>query len=64
MTKAQWKALYDFRDEMGYCGTYEVLTALKSAGAIDRNDTLEDLGDYDESGSYDGMTNFLTENLL
>lgn len=32
--------------------------------AIDRTDTLYDLGDYNESGTYDGMMNFLTESLI
>ena len=63
MNKAQWKALYDYRDDMGYSGAYEVLKALKYAQAIDKNDTLEDLGEYDKSGTYDGMMEFLTEAL-
>ena len=56
--------MYDFVEEMGYSGTYGVLVALKQVGAIDMRDTIADLGEYDPSGTYDGMMKFLTESLM
>ena len=64
MTKAQWRAIYDFCKENAYERPSEVLQTLKMEGAISRTDTLDDLCDYDESGTYDGMMKFLTESLL
>lgn len=64
MTKAQWKALYDYCEDVGYSGKHEVLIALKQVGAIDMRDTIADLGEYDQSGTYDGMMKFLTESLM
>ena len=64
MTKEQWKAIYDFCQENAFERPSEVLQTLKIEGSIERTDTLDDLGDYDESGTYDGMIKFLTENLL
>lgn len=64
MNKSQWKALYDFVEDMGYCGKHEVLRELKLKGSIAINDTFEDLGEYDQSGTYEGMMNFLMEELV
>jgi len=64
MTKAQWKALFDFIEDLGYTGKYEVLNELKRKGSIKYTDTFDDLGSYDGSGTYDGMMKFLTEELV
>lgn len=62
MTKAQWKAIYD------YCEEYSIpksalLKELKENGTVSRDTTLEELGDYPESATYDAMIKFLEENL-
>lgn len=62
MTKAEWKAVYD------YCEEYNIpmsalLKELKGNGTIDRGDTLEDLGMYVRHHTYDDMIKFLEESL-
>lgn len=63
MTKAQWKALYDFGREYGY-SRFELLAALKENGTVDRHTTLEELGDYVNGNTYGAMRKFLEDNLL
>ena len=62
MTKAQWKALYDYCDEYG-CTRQEVLRELTANGSVERGTRLEDLGEYARDSSYDAMITFLEENL-
>ena len=62
MTKAQWRAIYDYCDEFD-CTKRELLEELKANGAVDRNAEMEDLGDYPTDTSYDAMLQFLGESL-
>ena len=62
MTKAQWKALYDYCDENGI-SKYNLLKDLKEHGSVDRRASLEDLGDYAEGLDYDGMKQWLENEL-
>ena len=62
MTKAQWAALYDYADEVGYTLT-EILKELKANGTVEENARYYDLGEYTEDGSYDAMRTFLEANL-
>lgn len=61
MTKAQWKAIYDFCEDNGFYNPHELLIHLKRQGSVDRKDALEDLGEYPENKTYDGMIKFLSE---
>lgn len=63
MTKAQWKAIYDYCKENGYAKPYELLSELKSVNAVDRQASVEDLGDYADGYNYEGMMDFLKEAL-
>jgi len=63
MTKAQWKAIYDYCEENGYGKPYELLTELKAINAVDRQASVEDLGDYADGYDYNGMKEFLQEAL-
>lgn len=63
MTKAQWKAIYDYCDFYGYERS-EVLIALKRNGTVSRDATIADLGEYTEKPTYDAMIKFLEENVL
>ena len=63
MTKAQWKALYDFGRENGYT-RFEILAELKGNGTVERSATLEELGDYVNGSTYAAMRKFLEDNLL
>ena len=62
MKKAQWAALYDFCEELGYTRA-EVLAELKANGTVDKNTRLEDLGEYTTDKTYDAMLKFLADNL-
>lgn len=63
MNKKQWKAVYDYCDENGYESPRELLQELKGFGVIDRRDTLDDLGEYPQDGSYDKMKEWLEESV-
>lgn len=63
MTKAQWKAINDYCDELD-CTKHELLTELKENGTIERGARIEDLGNYVTRKDYDTMLKFLEENLL
>ena len=62
MTKAQWKALYDYCDEYG-CTRQELLRELVMNGTVERGTKLEELGEYPNDTTYDAMINFLEGNL-
>ena len=62
MTKAEWKAIYDYCVE-NMMSKYELMKALKGNGTIARDDTLDDLGRYVRYHTYDCMMSFLVENL-
>ena len=62
MTKAEWKAVYDFCIE-NMMSKYEMMLDLKQNGTIDREDTLEDLGRYVRHHTYEDMMRFLEENI-
>ena len=62
MTKAQWKAVYDYCEVCGIT-KWDILKTLKQNGAIDRRDTLDDLGDYVAGETYAEMMKFLEENV-
>ena len=63
MTKAQWKAIYDYCKENGYAKPNELLSELKSVNAVDRQASVEDLGDYADGYEYDGMMDYLNREL-
>ena len=62
MTKAQWKAVFDYCRENA-CTKYELLAELKANGTVDRSTSLEDLSDYTDGNTYDAMKKFLEENI-
>ena len=62
MTKAEWKAVYDYC-EANMISKYELSKVLKKNGAIAKEDTLEDLGRYIRDHTYDDMMRFLEENV-
>jgi len=62
MTKAQWKAVYDFCNQYGFETPHELLKHLKRNGSVDIYDKLENLGEYAIGESYDGMMEFLDVN--
>ena len=65
MTKAQWKAIYD------YCEEYDILTAdllkeLRANGTIskgNRDEMLDELSGCPDKPTYDAMIKFLEDNL-
>ena len=63
MNKKQWKAVYDYCDENGYEGPRELLQELKGCGVINRSDTLDDLGEYPQDETYNGMLKWLEESV-
>lgn len=62
MTKAQWKAIYDYCEDNDIT-TKDLLRELRGAGVMDYNTPLSELGDYPEDKSYDGMKEFLLREL-
>lgn len=62
MTKAQWKAVYDFCRE-NCISKNELLSALKENGTVDHNALLEDLAGYTEGTSYNAMMQFLENSI-
>ena len=62
MTKAQFKAVYDYCDAIG-CSVRELLQELKVCGVIEHDDKLEDLGEYVTGKDYETMLKFLEVNL-
>lgn len=62
MTKAQWKAVYDYCRE-NCISKYELLAELKANGAVDRKTLLEELSDYTDDSTYDAMKRFLEDNI-
>jgi hypothetical protein len=63
MTNAQWKALNDYAEDMGYMGAGDVLNALKANGTLSRDATYNDLADLANGKSYDAMIQALNDNL-
>lgn len=64
MNKQQWKAIYDFCNEYGYDDPLEVLKDLRKKQVIDKYDGWYEIDLAYPVFTYEGMTNFLTENLL
>lgn len=64
MTKAQWKAIYDFANEYGYDDPLEVLKDLRKKQVIDKYDGWNEVDLAYPVFTYDGMMKFLTEALL
>ena len=64
MNKQQWKAIYDFCNEYGYDDPLEVLKDLRKKQVVDKYDGWNEIDLAYPVLSYDGMINFLTENLL
>ena len=62
MTKAQWKAVYDYCNEFD-CTTHELLIELRENGTLGRGESWDDLGDCVEKKDYDTMLKFLEENI-
>ncbi len=62
MTNAQWQALCDYCDEMGYTKK-EVLKELKASGVIDPSAKVGDIGNCVTDRDYDSMLKFLAENV-
>ena len=63
MSKAQKKAMYDFAHDYGYYGLHDVYLALKEIGAIERNESFNDIARYPKNGTYQAMYDFLAESL-
>ena len=63
MNKAQWKAIRDYAEDMGYCDTRDVLTALKANGTLDRYATYDDLAELANGDTYEDMMQVLCDNL-
>lgn len=63
MNKKQWKAVADFCAEYGYETTKDLLIELKGCGIVDGRDTLNDLGEYPNDDTYDGMMKWLQESI-
>ena len=62
MTKAQWKAIYDYC-ETNIISKWDLLEELKQNGTIDRSTNLDELGEYVNGNTYDDMMEFLERNL-
>ena len=62
MTKAQWKAIYDYCEEYGITKA-QLLKELKANGTVERTAGLEDLGEYVNKNTYNAMIEFLEANL-
>lgn len=60
MEKSQWKALYDFSNEVGLTPG-QLVSQLKELKVIDRNTTVKTLDNYVKGTSYIEMMNFLRE---
>ena len=58
MTKAQWKAIYDYCDAI-FCTPRELIKELRENGTVDHSTKLEDLGNCVTKKDYDTMFNFL-----
>ncbi len=63
MNKAQKRAMYDFAQNNGYFGVYDIYMALKELGVIARNERFEDVASYPKNPTYDAMYEFLEESL-
>jgi hypothetical protein len=61
MEKAQWKALYDFSNEVGL-NPGQLVSQLKEMGIVDKETTPKNLDRYCKGTSYTEMINFLREN--
>ena len=59
MEKTQWKALYDFCNEIGGITPDQLVLQLKEIGSIDKDVTPKTLDKYCKDTSYNGMMAFL-----
>ena len=64
MNNQQWKAIYDFAKEYGYDSPTEILKDLRKKQVIDKYDGWNEIDLSYPVYTYEGMTNFLTQNLL
>ena len=62
MTKAQWRAVYDFCRE-NCIKVNELLSELRENGTMGQNASLEELSDYTDGSTYNAMKEFLEENV-
>ena len=62
MTKAQWKAIYDYCNENSI-SRYDMLKELKANGTVSHDTILEELDEYTDGDTYDAMIKFLEDNL-
>lgn len=65
MTKAQWKAIYDYCDEYGIL-TADLLRELRANGTIskgNRDEMLDELSGCPAKPTYEAMIEFLESNL-
>ena len=58
MDKVQWRAIYDFCDEVGFTPN-QLLTVLKELGVVDRGLRVNELDRYPKDKSYKAMIEFL-----
>lgn len=62
MNKAQWKALHDYCEDVGYENSSELLYDLKRQGVVHKLATVQDIADYVDGNGYDDMYEFLVAN--
>lgn len=60
MEKPQWKALYDFSDEVGLTPN-QLVSQLKEMQIVDRSTTPKNLDKYCKEPTYKAMIEFLRE---
>ena len=58
MDKQQFKAIYDFSNEVGLTPP-QLLSQLKELRVVEKSTTLRDLDKYCKDSSYQAMINFL-----
>ena len=61
MEKQQWKALYDFSNEVGL-KPFQLVSQLKELKVLDPTDTVSTLDRYCKGDSYKEMMDFLRSN--
>ena len=60
MEKSQWKALYDFSNEVGI-NPGQLVSQLKELKVVDKNTTPQTLDRYCKEPTYKAMMEFLRE---
>ena len=62
MNKAQWKALHDYCEDVGYENSSELLHDLKANGTVSQRATVQEIAEYVDGNTYDDMYEFLVRN--